>query len=131
MSSISGSCAAFTIVVFPFAKQLAIITFCVPPTLGKSKNIVEPSNSFSARASTNPASWIIVAPKASKPFKCWSIGLLPIEQPPGIATLALPSRANIGPSTKNEALILLTNSNDASVNNGFVASISNVFSSGL
>ena len=56
ISSISGSCAAFTIVVFPFAKQLAIITFCVPPTLGKSKNIVEPSNSFSARASTNPAS---------------------------------------------------------------------------
>ena len=131
ISSISGSWAALTIVVFPFAKQLAIITFWVPPTLGKSKKIVVPSNSFSALASTKPASWIIVAPKASKPFKCWSIGLLPIEHPPGIATFALPSRANIGPNTKNEARILLTNSNEASVNNGFLASISKVFSSGL
>ena len=36
-STISGSSAAFSMIVFPSAKVAAIITFSVAPTLGKSK----------------------------------------------------------------------------------------------
>jgi len=41
-SIISGSLAAFVIVVFPSAKQVASIAFSVAPTLGKSKSILSP-----------------------------------------------------------------------------------------
>jgi len=40
-----------------------------------------------------------------KPFKCKSIGLVPIGHPPGIDTVALLNLAIKGPSTKNDALI--------------------------
>lgn len=39
---ISGSLAAFVIVVFPSANTLANIAFSVAPTLGKSKSILFP-----------------------------------------------------------------------------------------
>ena len=51
---------------------------------------------------------MIFAPNAWKPFKCKSIGRFPMAQPPGIATLAWPLRANKGPITTIEARILLT-----------------------
>ena len=57
----------------------------------------------------------MVAPIASKPFKCKSIGRVPIAQPPGIATRACPNLANNGPITTIDARILLTNSNAAVV----------------
>ena len=41
-SIISGSLAAFVIIVSPFAKQAANIAFSVAPTLGKSKFIFSP-----------------------------------------------------------------------------------------
>ncbi len=53
-SIISGSLAAFSIVVVPLARHAAIIRFSVAPTLGKSKYILVPTRPFFADASTNP-----------------------------------------------------------------------------
>ena len=41
-STISGSCAAFSIMVVPSANAAAIIIFSVAPTLGKSKYTFAP-----------------------------------------------------------------------------------------
>ena len=109
-SSISGSFAAFSKIVFPLALTAAIIIFSVAPTLGKSRTIFPPIKPFSVVASTYPCSIFIFAPNASKPFKCKSTGLAPIAQPPGRATFPLFSMASIPPITKNEALIFLTKS---------------------
>ncbi|SCU51576.1 Uncharacterised protein [Staphylococcus aureus] len=62
---------------------------------------------------------------------CCSIGLLPIAQPPGNATIACPSLANRGPITKILARILLTYSYGASSFRVFVASTTTAFSSFL
>ena len=52
-SHISGSSAAFSIIVTPSASIDAISIFSVAPTDGKSKYILFPTNFF-ALASTNP-----------------------------------------------------------------------------
>jgi len=55
----------------------------VAPTDAKSKKIFAPVN-FLASIMYLLSSFVIVAPKASKPFKCKSIGLEPISHPPWI-----------------------------------------------
>src|SRR3712207_4461332 len=108
-SSISGSSAEFSIMVSPLANVAAIIIFSVAPTDGKSKYILLPINSL-ALASTYPYPIFTSAPSAINPFKCRSIGLVPILHPPGNDILNLPNLANIGPINKNDALNFLTKS---------------------
>src|SRR5580692_6749030 len=50
----------------------------------------------------------MVAPIASRPLRCKSIGRSPMAQPPGWATRASPQRATRGPSTSEEARMVLT-----------------------
>ena len=87
-STICGSFATFSITVFPGIKLAASIIFIVAPTETISKNICAPL-SLSELALILPELISIFAPNALKPFKCWSIGLAPISQPPGSATSAL------------------------------------------
>ena len=82
-----GSFATFSNIVVPSAIVAAIITFIVAPTETTSKNILAACNS-SASTLTAPCSIVTLAPKASNPFICWSIGLTPIGHPPGNSTLA-------------------------------------------
>ena len=126
-STISGSSAAFSIIVVPSASTAAIIIFSVAPTDGKSKYNLDPTN-LSALASTKPWSITISAPKALNPFKCRSIGLVPIEHPPGIDIFVWLNLASNGPITKNDALIFLTSSYGASQVVKLLASTVNVLS---
>ena len=48
----SGSRAAFSIVVVPRAKTAAVIIFSVAPTLGKSNSTGAPESPFGASAMT-------------------------------------------------------------------------------
>lgn len=80
-STISGSLAAFVIDVFPCAKTEAKIIFSVAPTLGKSRSISAPTI-LSQLHLINPYSSAIFMPNFLKDFKCKSIGLAPISQPP-------------------------------------------------
>ena len=95
ISTISGSRAAFVIVVFPSARTVARIIFSVAPTLGKSRSIFAPFI-LSQLHLINPYSSSIFMPNFLKAFKCKSIGLAPISQPPGyekLASLNLPIKA--------------------------------------
>ena len=65
---------------------------------------------------------MILAPIASNPFKCRSIGREPIAQPPGIATFACLTRAKSGPKTTIEARIFETYLNGASYDSSSVES---------
>ena len=80
-SIISGSLAAFVIVVVPLANTLASIAFSVAPTLGKSRSIFSPFI-FSALHSMFPWFWFASIPSFSKLFRCKSIGLDPMSHPP-------------------------------------------------
>ena len=51
----------------------------------------------------------------SKPLRCWSTGREPMAQPPGRLTCASPKRASVGPSTRIDARMVLTNSYGAQV----------------
>ena len=82
--------------VIPSASVAAIITLIVAPTETTSKNIFAPI-SLSALTLTAPCSIVTSAPRASNPFICWSIGLTPIEHPPGRTTLALLNLDNNAP----------------------------------
>ena len=106
-STISGSLAAFEIIVFPGVFTAAIIIFCVAPTLGKPKGISAPFK-LSDFAWMYPWTLVISAPNISKPFKCKSTGREPIAHPPGNETTASSKLAIIGPITKNDALICFT-----------------------
>ena len=88
-STIWGSFAALSIVVVPLAKTLASITLIVAPTETISIYIEVPFNFF-ALPVIFPFSTLTVAPSASNPFICWSIGLAPNLQPPGIPTSISP-----------------------------------------
>ena len=112
-SAISGSRAAFSIIVVPSAKTAAIIIFSVAPTLGNSKTMRLPRN-LSQWPSMYPCSDANFAPNISRPRKCMSIGLGPKSSPPGSATLAFPYLASRGPNTTMEALIFSTSSYGAS-----------------
>ena len=52
----------------------------------------------------------ILAPIFLKASRCISIGLAPIEHPPGKETSTFPNLASNGPITKTLALIFLTKS---------------------
>src|SRR5699024_11088596 len=108
--------------VLHLAKESDRLIICVAPTLCKSKLIVPPHNTIVVIAEIKPPSIWISAPSSSKPLICCSIGLEPMAQPPGKATLACPKRANNGPITRILALILLTYSYGASSFNCLVAS---------
>ena len=82
MFTISASRAALLIIVVPLANVAAIMIFIVAPTDAKSKKILAPWSSLASRMYFE-SSFVIVAPRASKPFKCKSIGLEPILHPPG------------------------------------------------
>ena len=79
-STISGSMAAFVILVIPSAYTDAKIIFSVAPTLGKSKSIFAPII-LSHLHSINPLSSEIFIPNFLKLSKCKSIGLAPISHP--------------------------------------------------
>ena len=66
--TISGSLAAFSITVLPFASTAANIIFIVAPTEAISKYIFAPFSSFASTIYFS-LSFVIVAPKASNPFK--------------------------------------------------------------
>ena len=106
-STTSGSCAAFSMAVVPFASVAAIIRFSVPVTETVSMNMCAPCNLF-AVALMYPSSRSISAPIAISPSICKSTGLDPIAHPPGMDTSACPNRASNGPSTSIEARIVST-----------------------
>ena len=95
-STICGSLAAFSITVRPLAKTAASIIFIVAPTDTTSIYIDAPT-SLSAFAHTIPSIVSTLAPSISKPLICWSIGLTPKSQPPGIATSAFLNLPSITP----------------------------------
>ncbi len=101
-SEISGSRAAFSITVAPFANAAAMRMFSVAPTLGNSSVTGAPLKP-SAQPRTYPCSSSNVAPSASSPDRCMSIGREPKSSPPGSATRASPHRASNGPSTPIDA----------------------------
>ena len=67
-STTSGSLAAFSIVVIPFASVAAVIIFSVAPTLGNSKTTKAPVNACLALAIINPCSNFISAPISANPL---------------------------------------------------------------
>ena len=111
-STISGSRAALSITVTPFARTAAVRMFSVAPTLGNFSSIVAPCKSFAVARMPSLFS-SNVAPIASKPKTCKSIGRDPKSSPPGIAMSALPYRPTRGPSTLIDARIRSTCSNGA------------------
>ncbi len=132
-STISGSRAALWSVVVPRASVAAIITFSVPVTvtLLKWMSAARKRPSLGARATTLPASSFTSAPNASNPARCKSIGRVPIAQPPGKETFALPKRASSGPSARTDARIVFTSSYGASKSATCAAVILCVLSSGV
>ena len=100
--------AQFDKVVFPLAKHEAIIKFSVAPTETLGNFIFAPINPLGALAWTYP--WIILylTPSFDRACKWISTGLVPIAQPPGNETFALPNLASSGPKTNIPALIVLT-----------------------
>ncbi len=92
-SLISGSRAALSSTVCPFARTAAVSRFSVAPTLGKSSTIRAPHN-VRHRASMRPCTMSSSAPIACSPRKCMSSLRLPMLSPPGIATRASPQRAS-------------------------------------
>ena len=67
-------------------------------------------NKMGAKTLMSPPSTRTAEPKASKPFKCKSIGRSPMTQPPGKATLASLHRPSNGPRTQTDARIFRTTS---------------------
>ena len=80
----------------PFAKTAASITLIVAPTDTMSMYTGLPFN-FLAFAYIFPFSTVTLAPNNSKPLICWSIGLAPNLQPPGIPTSVSPFLPSIEP----------------------------------
>ncbi len=82
-STISGSLAAFFIIVSPSAKTAASIIFSVAPTDGKFNVIFAPLRPFSALQSSMPCLSFIFTPIFLNADRCISIGLGPNSHPPG------------------------------------------------
>ena len=111
-STISGSRAALRRVVVPSARTDAIKMFSVAPTLGNSNSMSAPCNR--AHRPTIPSDVTSnVAPIASSPRKCMSIGRPPKSSPPGSAISTSPKRDSSGPTKLTEALMRSANSNGA------------------
>ena len=109
-STISGSRAAFSMIVRPFAVTAPIITFSVAPTLGKSRVTMVPLSPWGTLAWMLPCSLENSTPSALRPARCWSIERAPRLQPPGMDTTALPKRVMRGPRIEMLARIFETSS---------------------
>ena len=96
-STISGSRAAFRMVVTPSAVDAASRIFSVAPTLGKSSAMAVPFRRPLARHSSRPPSSRISAPSWRSAARCRSIGRAPSSQPPGKDICACPVRAISAP----------------------------------
>jgi len=110
-SLISGSQAADSITVVPFARVAAISMFAVPRTVdpkGPPRNMFLPMRPLGAVATMLPFLREISAPSSRRPRRWMSTGRSPIAHPPGIETSACPQRARRGPSMQMLALILRT-----------------------
>ena len=93
-----GSLAAFSMTVTPRAFTAVSMMFMVAPTETTSKYICAPKRSFCAVTEIMPPlSRLCSQPRASKPFKCWSIGRTPKSQPPGSGTSACRHRPRSAP----------------------------------
>ena len=77
--------------VFPFAKQAAIIKFSVAPTDIFGKRIVVPISPFDALARTYPSKILNLTPSFDKALRCRLTGLVPIAHPPANETFAFPN----------------------------------------
>ena len=108
-STTSGSRAALSMVVTPSAHTAAVTMFSVAPTLGKA-NVTSAPCRRSAVASSSPWLNLNVAPIASRPATCMSIGRAPKSSPPGIDRRTRPQRVSSGPSTLIDARIRSTSS---------------------
>ena len=108
-STISGSRAAFSMTVVPFARVAAIIRFSVPVTVTCCMTRWVPA-SRRAVAWMKPFSRCTSAPIRTSPSRCRLTGRDPIAQPPGRDTVARPKRVSRGPSTRIEARIVRTSS---------------------
>ena len=113
--------------VIPLAKLAAIIKFSVAPTDIFENLILFPINPLGAVAWTYPWTILYLTPKLDKAFKWISTGLVPIAQPPGSDTLALPNLASKGPRTKIPALIVLTKLYEAKLLVCLILSITKLF----
>ena len=111
-SPISGSRAALSITVTPSASTAAIKMFSVAPTLGNFKVICAPWRCV-AVAFTPSRVKSKIAPIASSPATCKSIGREPKSSPPGIAMSTWPYLPSNGPRRLIDARIRSTNSNGA------------------
>ena len=113
-STTSGSQAADSMMVVPFAKTAAIIMLSVPNTVGPClprRSTSSPTRPPSgAIMSMLPPSISIIAPSARRPFRWRSTGRSPMTHPPGSETFALPRRPRSGPITQIDARILRTSS---------------------
>ena len=91
-SIISGSLAAFSIIVRPSALTAASIVLMVAPTETISIKIVAAFRRTPSVVKCMAFSLkVIRAPKASNALMCKSIGLGPRSQPPGNPTVASPN----------------------------------------
>ena len=107
---ISGSRAALSMMVVPFACTDAIMRFSVAPTLAKASVTVSPVMPAGVEACMLPCLTSNRTPSSSSPRMCMSILRAPMLQPPGMATTALPKREMSGPRTAVEARIWATSS---------------------
>ena len=97
--AISGSFAAFSILVIPLAKVAAIKILQVAPTDALWKITCAPCSPFGAFAITYPFLISISAPICSKDERWMSIGRAPIAHPPGKESSACLKRESNGPKT--------------------------------
>ena len=100
--------AQFFKTVFPLALYEASNAFSVAPTEIDGNLISVPFSPFFASAIIYPSFIFIFAPSFFKANKCKSTGLVPIAQPPGKETFALPYLVSRGPKTRTPALIVFT-----------------------
>ena len=105
-SCTSGSHAQFLSSVLPFEKHEAINIFSVAPTDIFGNLIRQPFKPLLAETIIYPFFTLTLAPIFFRAFKCKSIGLDPMEHPPGKDTLAVPYFAKSGPKTKTPARIV-------------------------
>ena len=97
----SGSRAALRTVTSPSAPMAAIRMFSVAPTLGKGSSMTPPRRRSQRQRSSSP-DCSTRTPIASRAFRCRSMGLRPIQQPPGSHRHASPQRARSAPRKTTE-----------------------------
>ena len=92
VSTICGSRAALNMVVRPGAITAASMVFMVAPTLGMRRYTLLPPKASVFSARITPPAVSTLEPSEVSPLTVRSMGRLPILQPPGVGTTALPRR---------------------------------------